>query len=789
MFFFSLCGYSNHVAFQTINEDDLQYVEKFVRNELHQLLLEKCVRLKITLDDCIKSEFFGAYTKNISDFKLSEDERRMIFALSQQSKELNKKSLTERQELVIVNKMRSITNWFCNSMESTKQNVGIEAPPESQNLLTKMIASAKNNSLRPKQGYRYANDLKSFAVYNRILSGRMGYRSVHLNLGGCFPSISTVNRYIHRSDKAIIEGVLRIDELKNYLEERKQPLWVALSEDATRVDNRVQYDSHTNQLIGFVLPLDAKTGMPIPLTFKARNEREMLQHFSNNTAAHFVNTIMAKPLGNEPSFCLVIFGSDSRYNADDVARRWSFISSELEKTGIGVLSISSDSDPKYNSAMRQNSGLGSNSNKYSLNGMFKCGIKLKPPYYVQDYPHLGTKLRCLFLKTISHPEKLLFGNYFIKQSHIVEIFKRFSKDKHLLTETCLNPIDRQNFESVLRICDVKVINLLKRYVKESEATVMFLQIMSDVIAAFMDKALSPTQRIKKLWYPVFIVRIWRYFVLNNPKLTLKENFMSTYCYYCIEQNAHSLIYIILFLKKNSLTHLFLPDMLNSQPCEQFYRQIRSLSSTSSTVTNCSVKGFMHRINRIQHLNEISNDKDSGFVFPKALKLNNNSDVNFGESDFPNEDQIIQIIFDCKQNAIEDAVKFGLIKKNCKFNDQNITCQVPPYIVKNTNTECASNESVEEETQEIEELCSKLASASLKNFADKFKNEIVPETSTYVEVSGSKRRFIVKKTTLCWLIRKECKKSSSDRRYRVMHPLKPKTRKNVKRNRRFLNRKL
>lgn len=58
-------------------------------------------------------------------------------------------------------------------------------------------------------------------------------------------------------------------------------------------------------------------------------------------------------------------------------------------------------------------------------------------------------------------------------SHIKWVIDNITKDQHQLTATVLNPFDKQNFESVLRICDEKVINLLK-CVKDSEATVAFL---------------------------------------------------------------------------------------------------------------------------------------------------------------------------------------------------------------------------------------------------------------------------------------------------------------------------
>lgn len=69
--------------------------------------------------------------------------------------------------------------------------------------------------------------------------------------------------------------------------------------------------------------------------------------------------------------------------------------------------------------------------------------------------------------------------------------------------------------------------------------------------------------------------------------------------------------------------------------------------------------------------------------------------------------------------------------------------------------------------EIDELCARLASSSLKNFAYKFENKGIEETSLYLEVLGGKKRIVVKKTSVCWLFRKEYHKLSSDRKLRVM----------------------
>jgi len=60
---------------------------------------------------------------------------------------------------------------------------------------------------------------------------------------------------------------------------------------------------------------------------------------------------------------------------------------------------------------------------------------------------------------------------------------------------------------------------------------------------------------------------------------------------CAEVNAHSLLLIIINLKKKSLPHLLMPWKFSSKSCEGLFRLLQSASSTSSTQTKCSVRIF------------------------------------------------------------------------------------------------------------------------------------------------------------------------------------------------------
>lgn len=68
---------------------------------------------------------------------------------------------------------------------------------------------------------------------------------------------------------------------------------------------------------------------------------------------------------------------------------------------------------------------------------------------------------------------------------------------------------------------------------------------------------------------------------------------------------------------------------------------------------------------------------------------------------------------------------------------------------------------------ISSMLLKCEAIVLKNHAEKFVGEEVSDKSPYVEVYRSnERRIVIKKTSICWLLRKDCSKLSSDCLIRV-----------------------
>lgn len=454
-------------------------------------------------------------------------------------------------------------------------------------LLSEMTSCFNRNVHRSSMGYRYSEEIKLYAAHERMIGGKLAYETYKANSKRSVPCVKSVNRYIARVKSKVSEGVLRTEELSRYLTALNLPRIVALSEDATRITDRIQYDRETNQLVGFVLTI-GENGMPVTGQKKAISAAAMEKCFydvetgKEKKRSTYLNVVMAQPsVSGIPPFCLLLFGSDTKYNSAQIKKRWELINDELRKKDIAVLTFASDSDPKFNAVMRDHLGLHRNGeNNISFPEWFNC--KTNTYYPIQDPIHIGTKFRNRLLNNM-----MKMGEYEIKVSHLLFLIDEFTKEKHNLCATTVNPKDRQNFDSVLRICDDKVIDLLMS-VRGSEGTILYLRVLSNILRSFLDPRLKPIERIRHIWFATFVLRIWKTFTLQSKQYNVNDHFLSQNCYVCVEINAHSIVHLMLQLRETELDHLFQPLLLGSQQCESIFRQIRSMTSTYSTVTNCSL---------------------------------------------------------------------------------------------------------------------------------------------------------------------------------------------------------
>lgn len=135
-------------------------------------------------------------------------------------------------------------------------------------------------------------------------------------------------------NQKIIEGELRCKQLEQHLERTRSPKAVFLSEDASGVVKNVVYDSHSNQLVGLVLPTNDSDGMPKLWTFKAESA-ELIENYMEQPESTLVYIVVAQPLKKgAPSFILQIYSTDNKFETSSVLKRWVHTEKELKKCVI-----------------------------------------------------------------------------------------------------------------------------------------------------------------------------------------------------------------------------------------------------------------------------------------------------------------------------------------------------------------------------------------------------------------------------------------------------------------------
>lgn len=193
-----------------------------------------------------------------------------------------------------------------------------------------------------------------------------------------------------------------------------------------------------------------------------------------------------------------------------------------------------------------------------------------------------------------------------------------------------------------------------------------------------------------------------------------------------------------------------------------FRLFRSFTSTYSTVTNSSVKEALSRISKIQLQNEIMRTTSPEYVYPRLNKKTTFDNKN--TPDLPTKEEIIELIKQCQRDAICKGKEFGLIAKR-PLEDYN--CKIIAY-----DTEKYLGKTQQKKTFNTTENFHPLPDLSniqLKDYTEKLKDLAVDYTSQYVEIlRDDGEKIIVKKTSLCWALRSDRHKLSSDRLERVKY---------------------
>ena len=352
-----------------------------------------------------------------------------------------------------------------------------------------------------------------------MYSGPIAYNFIHKSIPECLPSLRTVQRIVHSSYTFHTEGIFYFKGLEEHLSLYNAANVVSVSEDATRLVARVDYDKDTDKMIGFVLPSN-ENGIPLSNSFIAISFDFAKEAFSSTEIGKYVLVYMAQPLEeNVPAYCLMCTVTNNKYDAELITKRWKYIYEECSKLDIMVVSYGADGDSKQLRSMKLLTGL-FNKSSAKFNGKMPLTISssLKVPdkwkswfllenptsiAYVQDTIHLAVKLKARLMKTSMI---LPFGGFSAGIQHLRIVQQSYGKDQHGLREKDLNPIDWQNFDVVTRITSTSVMNILET-MPDATGTRLFLDMIKHVINSYLSRTSVPLECIRHAWYAVYFLSI------------------------------------------------------------------------------------------------------------------------------------------------------------------------------------------------------------------------------------------------------------------------------------------
>ncbi|CAF1124164.1 unnamed protein product [Adineta ricciae] len=506
------------------------------------------------------------------------------------------------------------------------------------------IKNIIGNLKKPKNKFSYDHHIQQFALLLLIQGGRNCYEFLRLNLYGALPHITNLELLMRNQNVKINEGQFRFDLLNEYLQSNDNK-YVFSSEDSTRSICQIDYDAQSTSFIGFCLPL--VTGIPQTNFFQTESLEELKVWFNTIEKSTFINLHMMQSLSpSKPPFILSAYGSSNKATAIDILQRWLYIFKQCLAQGIRIIGFSTDADARYIRAMRLCSRFfaelpNMNLLKYNIDFCIKipeqwCWFLMKTEQvllFMQDPIHIATKFRNRLLSTVA---SLKMGDFPIDNQHLFDLLESRSKLEHSLIKCDINPKDRQNFISCQRISSELVLDLLNEN-EDTKGTYVYLSLLPLLISGFIDKSPTIEDRLYYVWTVVFTCRLWWSWIryvevkcinddsdLDSVKRIKSNCFITKPTFWCIELNAHALLYIILLVIEEKLpvnalnTYLF-----NSQTCENTFRTARALSGTFSTITNFTVKSFLKRCEKISIVNSIKSREDAfdnyHFQFPKHHK--------------------------------------------------------------------------------------------------------------------------------------------------------------------------
>jgi hypothetical protein len=200
----------------------------------------------------------------------------------------------------------------------------------SANPLLKVFSdSGERNGQCAKTRRRYEQKCKDVAKILFLFGGNSCYQFLHSNMPSVLPSPSLLLRDLHSATPPK-EGDIRCKELRNFIEKNGYEPYVFISEDATRIVGKLEFDTMTNSLSGSAKALLENGLSEHPVRLETASD---ICRSAALPVAHNAYVTVAKIPGGK-SFVLSLHATDNRFTGPQISSRWRTMNELLGKEGM-----------------------------------------------------------------------------------------------------------------------------------------------------------------------------------------------------------------------------------------------------------------------------------------------------------------------------------------------------------------------------------------------------------------------------------------------------------------------
>lgn len=516
----------------------------------------------------------------------------------------------------------------------------------------------KKHLAKPRKERIFDDDVMDAALLYFLWGGRKLYETLTANLP--LPSLSLVYKRLY--DKRLsYEGVFEFDDFvqSNLVDGDVRYVWV--SEDDTKINEGLAYDKAENIIVGFVAPINPDHGIPYVNHFKFESVAVLQKFLDENQKSTYVKLMSVKALKpGSKSFILVLYGTAGSDSWSLTRNRWKFVYDSFKKRGINVMGFSSDGASPFLKAMKVQTAFGCEDTRYlcpqEFRGFFTAKWDLSQPCFINDSLHLVVKIMWLLMR-----RNLMVGNFRASKTHILDVLVREGKAKSGVDPGVITDSkDAMNYARASKLCNSNICALLSQ--DQQIATRTFMKLVIYINGALISTSMSPEERIHKLWYAVFFSRLWRLSCVMRKDRSLANDFLTSNAYACLEINAHNMLKFLVKCRELNKPEIFLLSFASSQPCENVFRDLRSMSTTHYTTVNFTMQEVLHKRRRLQLVEDIRHRIDND-VYDMAINSKQRKEKVkekvFVPSSLPTDACIKRLIDTSFIEAITDAKALGI----------------------------------------------------------------------------------------------------------------------------------